>query len=158
MFDLTQVLNWVGLLDIGFISGTIPAYAISVAFYGRESKRTTIRLEEIQKELTKKLEAQVKNVSKGAGLESLKKEIKDFQNRMTMTKKRGGYLSVKEAFLLPIFVFLLSLSLVVLGQGFLPENSIFALQDLDLSVVFFFLGATFLTRTFYAVQQAAVSK
>ena len=55
MPDASMIFDWLGILAIGLMSVTIPTYAISVAFMGRERKRAIFARERRAEELGKKI-------------------------------------------------------------------------------------------------------
>jgi len=113
--DVLQVLNWLCFLSLSLLSVTIPTYAISVAFLGRESRRSVWDREMRQKALKKKLEAMSKQSE--VGMEALRNEIGECQRDIDKLKARSDQLSVKGAFIYPFVGFALAFALSVYGAS-----------------------------------------
>jgi hypothetical protein len=111
--DILQVLNWLGFLSLGLLSITVPTYAISVAFLGRETRRSVWDRERKQKDLKKKLQAMSKQSE--VGIEALRKEIDECQKDIDKLNKRSEQLSVKGAFIYPFASFAVAFASSVLG-------------------------------------------
>jgi len=111
--DILQILNWLCFLSLSLLSVTIPTYAISVAFLGRESRRSVWDRERRQKDLKKKLEAMSKQSE--VSVEALRNEIGECQRDIEKLKARSDQLSVKGAFIYPFASFALAFASSVFG-------------------------------------------
>lgn len=107
------MLNWLCLLSISLLSITIPTYAISVAFLGRETRRSLWDRERRDEDLRKKLDALA--MSYEFSMAALNREIEEGMNDIVRLTKRSEQLSVKAAFVYPFVSFCVAFALGVFG-------------------------------------------
>jgi len=161
--DILRIFDWLALLAIGMMSITIPTYAISVSFLGRESKRTLLDLERRRGDLEKKTKELTATVGTGPGLIALKAEIAQYEKDINQMKGRLTSLSVWGAFVYPVLCF--AVALLSAGYGFLVYSNAISSFEPSLtgdawvffSIVFSLLGIVFLGNTLFRVNQAALS-
>jgi hypothetical protein len=157
--NILQILNWLDLLSLSLLSITIPTYAISVAFLGRESRRSVWDREKKQKDLKKKLGAMSKQSQ--VGIEALEKEIDECQKDIQKLNGRWKELSVKRAFLYPFASFAVAFASSLCGISiFQPPPSNLYLESIGagvVSVLSLLYGSYRLYRSLCATNEAALS-
>ncbi len=146
------------------MSVTIPTYAISVSFMGRERRRAIAERERRVEELEKKVVELGSRLKTDPGLVALENEINGYKKDVKKIRGRVDSLSVYYACFLPFFCF--ALSLVVAAWGFLVFNgSLPQLSGLTVSLTYLYLavfsilwsilGTLFLSNTLVQVNRAA---
>src|SRR2546426_9603902 len=92
--DASLLSDWLALLSIALMSVTIPTYAISVSFLGRERKRAISQREHRVGELQKKVKEFTKGVPTDPGVVALQSEIDNYNKEIEKIKGRVDSLSV----------------------------------------------------------------
>src|SRR2546426_7809916 len=77
--DASLLFDWLALLSIGLMSVTIPTYAISVTFLGRERKRAISERERRVAELEKKVRESTTHALTDPGVVALESEIDSYK-------------------------------------------------------------------------------
>jgi len=163
MADIATIFDWLAFLATGLMAITIPTYAISVSFLGRETKRSLVELENRNEDLKKKTAELTNQVGTESGLVALKAEIASYEKDISRIKGRLRSLSVWGAFVYPFFSF--GVALVCAGYGFaIYTNTLTAFYPAltvvywgALSIAFSSIGIVFLGNTLFHVNQAALS-
>jgi hypothetical protein len=157
--NIVEILNWFDFLSLSLLSVTIPTYAISVAFLGRESRRSVWDREKRQKDLKKKLEAMSKQSQ--VGIEALEEEIGECQKDIQKLNGRSKEFSLKGAFLYPFVSFAVAFASSLCGISIFeppPSNLYFASIGAGLlSVLSLLYGSYRLYRSLCAINEAALS-
>jgi hypothetical protein len=154
--DLSAVLTLLAFLSIGLLSITVPTFAISVTFLGRESNRVRHELERRRKDLAKTLDGLGNSIEKGPGIDELKKEIETYETDIQTLDSRLGSLSVKGALVWPFGAFLIALSLVGYASFVMPDDLRLAEQCGALGGLAIAVGIVLVGRTLVAVNHAAI--
>ncbi len=166
MPDGSMIFDWVAILAIGLMSVTIPTYAISVAFMGRERKRAIFERERRAEELGKKIKELGSRPATDPVVVSLQSEINRYKKDIKKIKGKVDSLSVYYACFIPLVCFMVSL--FAAAYGFLLETGVVTLPTVlpswfgsfyfgFLSVAFLLLGILFISNTLIAVNQAATN-
>jgi ABC-type multidrug transport system fused ATPase/permease subunit len=163
--EIVRIFDWLALISVGLMSVTIPTYALSVSFLGRESRRTKLELERRKEELEKRTKELANAVRSEPGLSALKKEIAKYDEDIKRIESRLGSMSVRSAFVIP-FVFF-SGALVSTAFGLvrfvgttllaLPSDPSAGLIWAGLAVVLLIGGMLWLGTTLYRINEAALN-
>src|SRR2546426_11291818 len=86
--DVSLLFDWLALLAIGLMSVTIPTYAISVSFLGRERKRAISERERRVRELQKKVKEFTASAPTDPGVAALQSEIDNYKEEIKKIKGR----------------------------------------------------------------------
>jgi hypothetical protein len=151
--EFVQAFILLAYLTIGLISITVPIYAISVSFLARETAKTSEIIKRRQEELQEKLEGFKLKLKESPETEDLKKEIKNYDERIEEIETNLSYLSARGAVGYPISFFLAALIFAILGIYSNPasENGVMVLTGL-----FIFFGLVCLGRALVGVERAAL--
>ncbi len=166
MADASTIFDWLALLAIGMMSITVPTYAISVSFMGRERRRAISERERRVNELQIKVNELSNRVRDDPGLVALESEIASYRKDIRAIKGRVDSLSVYYACFLPLFCFAIGLAFASWGllilTGAAPsvsssltmaESSIFLA---GWTIIWLLLGMAFLSNTLTKVNRAAI--
>jgi hypothetical protein len=151
--DLAQVFMMLAYLAIGLISIIVPTYAISVSYLARETAKTFELIEKRREELQEKLEEFKLKLKKSPETEDLKKEIKNYEEKIEELKTNLSFLSVRGAVGYPLLFFLVALTFAILGVYSFPtpESS-----GMVITIVFMSFGLACVGRTLRGVERAAL--
>src|SRR2546425_7533306 len=166
MPDASMIFDWLGILAIGLMSVTIPTYAISVSFLGRERKRAISERERRVRELQKKVKEFTASAPTDPGVAALQSEIDNYKEEIKKIKGRVDSLSVYYACFVPLLCF--TVALFVTAYGFLLYlGDVQALPGLpgwlswiyfgSLGALFLLLGLLFVSNTLIKVNHAATN-
>jgi len=151
--DIAQVFIILAYLAIALISVTVPTYAISVSYIGREAARTSEIIKKRREELKDKLAELTSKESPKT--KELKGEIKRYEERIEEAKANLSFLSVKGAVGYPLLLFSLALTFSVLGTCIpVSQNTEMFLL---FGIIFVGLGLACLGRTLISVERVALN-
>ncbi len=165
MADVSLLFDWIAFLDIGLISVTIPTYAISVSFFGRERKRSISERERRVEELEKKVKEMSAGLRDETGVAALQKEIEKYRRDIKKIRGKVDSLSVWTAFFAPFVAFSASLGFAAIGYlfftGALPapllSSSEYSIYFVASSLIMIIAGLAVLSGTLIAINRAALN-
>lgn len=165
-----EILRLLAELSLLFILITIPTFALSVSYLGRETTKSMKHMEKKRKAVEIKLKEKMRSLEeKKTGLEEIereinemKKEIEEYRVEEQMLKNQLTALSIKGAIYYPGISFGLAFLSSVLGIYYytkaispLEAEMIFE-RSLVSAIIFIFFGMVSLLRSLKAVQKAAL--
>jgi ABC-type multidrug transport system fused ATPase/permease subunit len=165
MADASLLFDWIAFLDIGLISVTIPTYAISVTFFGRERKRSISQRERSVEELEKKVKELSAGLSDETGVAALEKEIEKYRKDIRRIRGKVDSLSVWTAFFTPFVAFSASLAFAAIGflyfagtisPQFLSSTE-YSTYFVGSSLVMLISGVAVLSSTLIGINRAALN-
>lgn len=165
MADASLLFDWIAFLDIGLISVTIPTYAISVTFFGRERKRAISERERRVEELEKKMKELSAGLRDETGVAALEKEIEKYKRDIKRIRGKVVSLSVWTAFFAPFIAFSASLGFAAIGFLYLTgtispqflSSTEYSSYFVASSLVMLVSGVAVLSGTLIAINRAAMN-
>jgi hypothetical protein len=164
MPDISRLLDWLALLTIALISVTVPTFAISVTFYGRESRRVRKEKERKLKTIAEELERTSHGLRAGLQLDVLEMEISGYKKELEDLEDEPSILGVWGAVIVPTLLFTGAIVFESLGlltlQGFFgipaPQTPESAAEYWTLaSIIALAGGSYFLGKTLFAIDRVA---
>ena len=155
--EATTILQFLAYLAIGLISVTIPTYAISITYLGRETQGTLKELQRRRGRFSAKLDelrTRIAHETSPTALQALKDEVLLFEKEEGRLRNRLFFLSAKGAVFFPVILYIMSLGFSVYGMVFPAYEPI--LSILGGAGGCLLLGLALLWGTLRAVEGAAL--
>jgi len=154
---VVTILQFLAFLAIALISVTIPTYAISITYLGRETEGTLKELERRRGRFSAKLDemrTRIQHETSTTALQALKQEVSLFEKEEGRLKTRLFFLSAKGAVFFPVVFYIISLGASVWGIVYAANEQLF--PTLLGSAFCLFVGLTLLWGTLRGVEDAAL--
>lgn len=151
------ILQFLAFLAIGLISVTIPTYAISITYLGRETEGTLKELERRRGRFSDKLDElrnRIQHETSTTALQAIKQEVSLFEKEEERLRNRLFFLSAKGAVFFPVVFYIMSLSSSVYGIVYATDEQLF--PTLLGAAFSLFVGLALLWGTLRGVEDAAL--
>ncbi|MGD0177560.1 MAG: hypothetical protein ABSA50_11910 [Candidatus Bathyarchaeia archaeon] len=155
--EAVTILQFLAYLAIGLISVTIPTYAISITYLGRETEGTLKELERRRGRFSDKLDElrnRIQHETSTTAIQALKEEISLFEKEEERLKNRLFFLSAKGAVFFPVVFYIMSLGASLYGIVYATNEQVF--PTLLGAAFSLFVGLALLWGTLHGVEEAAL--
>lgn len=157
-----EFYEFLAFLAIGLISVTIPTYAISISYLGRETESTLNEIKRRKDRFTQKLE-ELRNRLAHEGspetITAIKKEINEYERGEHQLRNRLFFLSANGAVFLPLIFYILSLGTAIYALTYPPSNlesSPLDIRQPQWPLISLGIGLLVLWQTLHGVETAAL--